>query len=123
MLKHSLKQSRVRIKRKLRVRKQVRGDSMRPRLCINRTNKNIFAQIIDDEKGVTLASISTTAKEFKGTEFNRKSKSSAKKLGERLAELAKEKSVTAVVFDRGSHKYHGIVAELADGARAGGLKF
>lgn len=123
MLKLVKTRTRLRNKRAIRVRKRVRGSSDKPRLCVNRTNRHVFAQLIDDEKGVTLASVSTVAKEFKTTEHNKKSKTSARKVGERLAEIGKERGVTTVVFDRGSHKYHGIVAELADGARSGGLKF
>jgi large subunit ribosomal protein L18 len=92
-------------------------------MCVVKSNKHIQVQLIDDEAGNTLTSISTTAKEFAGTPYEKRNKTAAKKLGERIAELAKEKNLTEVIFDRGRFKYHGILAELADAARAGGLKF
>lgn len=109
--------------RALRVRKKLRGTSLRPRLCVVKTNKHLQVQIINDEEGVTLGSTSTFSKEFRNTEFNRKSKETASKLGQRIAEIAAEKNVQQVIFDRGPHKYHGILAELANAARAGGLQF
>jgi large subunit ribosomal protein L18 len=107
-------------KRALRVRKHVRGTSTKPRLCVVKTNKHIQAQLIDDETGTTLVSVSTLSKELRQTEFNRKNKVSARKLGEWILEIAKSKNIKEVVFDRGPSKYHGILAELADAARAGG---
>lgn len=118
-----LKQRLKRKRRTLRVRKQLRGDSLRPRLCVVKSNQHIEVQVIDDEKRVTIASTSTRSKEFKKTEFNKKNKASARKLGEKIAELASAKNIKEVIFDRGSHKYHGILTELAEGARAAGLKF
>ena len=112
-----------RVRRALRVRKHLRGTSEKPRLCVVKSNKHIQVQLIDDEKGVTLGSASTNSTEFKGTEFAKKNKVSAKKLGERIAEIAKEKNIKVLVFDRGPFKYHGILAELADAARAAGLQF
>jgi large subunit ribosomal protein L18 len=79
--------------------------------------------MIDDEAGLTLGSISTLSKELKGTEFNRKNKASAKVLGVKIAEIAKNKNIHEVVFDRGASKYHGVLAEFADAAREAGLKF
>lgn len=96
---------------------------MKPRLSIHKTNKHISAQLIDDEKGVTLGMISTFSKGFEGTDWGKKNKESAKKLGEKIAEIAKSQNINEVVFDRGPFKYHGILAELADAARANGLKF
>ena len=110
-------------KRALRVRKHLRGTSMKPRLCVVKTNKHIQVQLIDDEKGCTLGQTATFAKEFRGTEFAVKNKESAKKLGEAIASIAKEKNIVEVVFDRGPFKYHGILAALADAARSGGLQF
>lgn len=111
------------IKRKMRVRKGLRKGAAKPRLCVFKSNLHIYAQIIDDEQGMTIASFSTKSKELKENEFKSKSKQAAKEVGKRLAELAKSKNVDAVVFDRGQFKYHGLVAELAAGAREGGLKF
>ena len=107
-------------KRAVRVRKGLRGTAKKPRLCVVKSNKHIQAQLIDDEKGVTLVGIGSTSKEMAGA---KKSKETARKIGERMAALAKEKNVEAVVFDRGPNKYHGLLAELAEGARSGGLQF
>lgn len=112
----------LRDKRALRVRKKLRGNSIKPRLCVVKTNKHIEVQLIDDEKGATLVSTSTQAKEFQNSEFNRKNKASAKKLGERIAEKAAEINIKEAIFDRGYHKFHGILAELANAARGSGLK-
>lgn len=118
-----LKRQKVRHTRSLRVRKKVRGTSSKPRMCVVKTNNHIQVQLIDDEARTTVASASTFSKEFKNTEFSKKNKASAKKLGEKIAELAGAKNIKEVVFDRGPFKYHGILAELADAARAGGLQF
>ncbi len=106
-----------------RVRKHIRGTSEKPRLCVVKTNKHIGVQIIDDDKGNTIAATSTLAKEFRTTEFNRKSKAAAQQLGTAIAEKAKEKGIEKIVFDRGASKYHGVLAALADAARKAGLKF
>lgn len=119
-----LKKQNLRKKRTMRVRKKIRGNSLKPRLCVKKTNNHIEAQIIDDEAGMTLASVSTRSKEFRNTEFGKKNKNSAKKLGERIADLAlNKKNIKEVNFDRGPHKYHGITAEFANAARGAGLKF
>lgn len=123
MIKQINKRQILRTKRALRVRKRLRGCSEKPRLCVVKTNKHIQAQLIDDESGKTLGSVATFTKEFRGTEFNKKNKVSAKKLGEHIAEIAKSKNIKEVIFDRGPFKYHGILAELADAARASGLQF
>jgi large subunit ribosomal protein L18 len=112
-----------RIKRALRVRKHLRGTSEKPRLSVVKSNKHIQVQLIDDEKGLTLGHTATFAKEFKTTEFCAKNKKSARKLGEHIAEIAKKQNIKEVIFDRGPFKYHGILAELADGAREAGLQF
>lgn len=117
------KNRRVRTKRAMRVRKHLRGTAVKPRLSVVKSNKHIQVQIIDDEKGVTLGSTATFATEFRGTEFAKKNVGSARKLGEKIAEMAKEKNIKEVVFDRGPFKYHGILAALADAARANGLQF
>ncbi|MBA2369718.1 MAG: 50S ribosomal protein L18 [Candidatus Protochlamydia sp.] len=113
----------LRSKRALRVRKKLRGTGAKPRLCVVKSNAHIQAQLIDDEAGITLGGTATFAKEFRNTEFSKKNKASARKLGEQIAEIAKSKNIKEVVFDRGPFKYHGILAELADAARAGGLQF
>lgn len=110
-------------KRGWRVRKHLHGTAERPRLSVHKSNAHISAQLIDDDNGVTLGSVATFGKEFRDTEFKKKNKVSARKLGETIAELAKQKNITTVIFDRGSFKYHGILAELADAARSSGLKF
>lgn len=110
-------------KRALRIRKHVRGTSVKPRLCVVKTNCHIQAQLIDDDAGITLGSVATFSKQFQKTEFAKKNKTSARKLGEAIAEIAKKKNVKEVIFDRGPFKYHGILAELANAAREGGLQF
>ncbi|GFP77854.1 MULTISPECIES: 50S ribosomal protein L18 [Clostridium] len=108
-------------RRHLRVRKKVFGTSARPRLSVYRSEKNIYAQIIDDVNAVTLASASTLDKEF--TAKAGSNKEAAKFVGELVAKRAAEKGITEVVFDRGGYVYHGRVQELANGAREAGLKF
>jgi large subunit ribosomal protein L18 len=118
-----LKKRELRRKRSMRVRQRLHGTASKPRLSVHKSNKHIQAQLIDDSTGTTLASIGTFSEEFRNTQYVSKNKESARKLGERLAELAKEKNIKEVLFDRGPFKYHGILAELADAARTGGLKF
>jgi len=118
-----IKRSRIRCKRAMRVRKNLRGTFEKPRLSVVKTNCHVHVQLIDDENAHTLVSTSTIAKEFRNTEFNRKNKASAKQLGLKIAELAKAKDIKRVVFDRGPFKYHGVIAAVADGAREGGLEF
>lgn len=112
-----------RVRRAMRVRKHLRGTSEKPRLSVIKSNKHIQAQLVDDEKGITLGQVSTFSKQLKNTEFTCKNKNSARKLGELIAEIAKEKNIKEIVFDRGPFKYHGILAELANAARAAGLQF
>ena len=109
-----------RLKRHVRVRAKISGTPERPRLNVFRSNANIYAQIIDDINGVTLVSASTLDKDFEGAAGNAEA---AKKVGLKLAERAKDKGITAVVFDRGGYIFHGRVAALAEGAREGGLEF
>ena len=123
MINQTQKSHKLRSKRALRVRKHLRGTSAKPRLCVVKSNCHIQAQLIDDETGITIGGVATFAKELRNTEFNKKNKASARKLGEQIAEIAKSKNIKEVVFDRGPFKYHGILAELADAARAGGLQF
>ena len=107
-------------KRHIRVRGKISGTPERPRLNVFRSNANIYAQVIDDVNGVTLASASTLDKEFEGDAGNCEA---AKKVGLLVAQRAKEKGISVVVFDRGGYIYHGRVAALAEGAREGGLEF
>ena len=107
-------------KRHKRVRGKVSGTSERPRLNVFRSETNIYAQIIDDTKGVTLVSASSLEKSFEGTGSNMEA---AKKVGQIVAERAKAAGIEAVVFDRGGYLYHGRVKALAEGAREGGLQF
>ena len=111
----------VRQKRRIsRVRKKVDGQPDRPRLAVSRSNTGIYAQIIDDVNGVTLVSASTLEKGFSGETGNA---AAAEKVGKAIAEKAIKAGITEVVFDRGGFIFHGRVKALADGARAGGLKF
>ena len=109
-----------RTRRHIRVRGKVSGTEERPRLCVYRSNKNIYVQIIDDVAGKTLAQASTLDKEIKTKYAN---KEAAKEVGALIAKRAADKKITTVVFDRGGYIYHGIVKELAEAAREGGLKF
>jgi large subunit ribosomal protein L18 len=111
--------TRARARRHLRVRKKVTGSTARPRLVVNRSARHIFAQIVDDTVGRTLASASTLDADVKAAEGDKTAK--AKLVGALLAERAKSAGITAVVFDRGGFKYHGRVAALADSAREAGL--
>ena len=110
----------ARVKRHFRVRNKISGTPERPRLNVFRSAKHSYAQVIDDINGVTLAAASTTEKSFENYGGN---KEAATKVGELLAKRAAEKGITECVFDRGGYVYHGRVQALADGARAGGLKF
>lgn len=103
-----------------RIRKKISGTSERPRLAIFRSLNHIYAQLIDDKGGVTLASASTTEKQFGNTGGN---VAAAKEVGKLIAERAKEKGVVQVVFDRGGYIYHGRVKSLAEAAREAGLEF
>lgn len=107
-------------KRHTRVRAKISGTAERPRLCVYRSNANISAQIIDDKTGTTLVAASSYEKDFGAEGGN---KEAAKKVGTLIAERAVAKGISEVVFDRGGYLYHGRVKELAEGARAAGLKF
>lgn len=109
----------ARIKRHRRVRAKISGTAERPRLNVFRSTKHIYAQLIDDVNGVTLASASSMEKDFKDYGGN---KDAARKVGQTIAERAKAKKIEEVVFDRGGYLYHGRIKELADGARESGLK-
>ena len=107
-------------RRHARVRTKVSGTAERPRLCVYRSNSNIYVQIIDDVAGNTICQASTLDKEVKIKHAN---KEAAKEVGALIAKRAKAKKVETVVFDRGGYIYHGVVQELAEAAREGGLKF
>ncbi|MCM1505565.1 MAG: 50S ribosomal protein L18 [Ruminococcus flavefaciens] len=112
--------NKARLKRHRRVRAKISGTPERPRLNVFRSSKHIYAQIIDDVNGVTLAAASSMDKGFEGNGGNIEA---ARKVGEMIAKNAADKGITEVVFDRGGYLYHGRVKELADGARENGLKF
>ena len=116
---HTSARTAARTRRHLRVRKKVSGTAARPRLAITRSARNIFAQLVDDSAGRTLASASTLDSGIRGAAGDKTAK--AKQVGELLARRAAEAGVSAAVFDRGGHAYHGRIAALADGAREGGL--
>ena len=109
-----------RLRRHARVRRKISGTAECPRLCVFRSNNNLYVQVIDDVKGNTLASASTLDKEVKTKHSN---KEAAKEVGALIAKRALEKNIKTVVFDRGGYIYHGVVKELAEAARKGGLKF
>ena len=108
-------------RRHIRVRKKVSGTQVRPRMVVTRSARHVVAQIVDDTKGHTLASASTMEVDLRGVVDDKTAK--ARKVGQLVAERAKQAGVESVVFDRGGNKYHGRVAALADGAREGGLDF
>ncbi|MFP6900160.1 MAG: 50S ribosomal protein L18 [Opitutales bacterium] len=109
-----------RIRRKSRIRRKISGTSDRPRLAVFRSNRYLYAQLINDEIGVTLASASTLEKDLKGSP---PTVEIAKKVGALIGGRAKEKGVDKVVFDRGGYRFHGVVKALGEGAREAGLKF
>jgi large subunit ribosomal protein L18 len=107
-----------RLKRRRRVRAKIRGTAERPRISVFRSNRGIFAQLVDDDSGRTLASVNWTEAELRSLSPLEQ----AKRAGELLARRASEAGVAEAVFDRGGYKYHGRVKALAEGAREGGLK-
>ena len=109
-----------RTRRHIRVRRKISGTAERPRLCVYRSNSHIYAQIIDDVAGNTLVQASTLDKEVKTKHSN---KEAAKEVGALIAKRALDKKIETVVFDRGGYIYHGVVKELAEAAREGGLNF
>ena len=108
-----------RLRRRRRVRARIHGSAERPRLSVYRSNRGVFAQLIDDEAGRTLASVSWTEPELRKLE----SMEQAKRVGQLLAERAKGAGIETCVFDRGGYRFHGRVAAIAEGAREGGLRF
>jgi large subunit ribosomal protein L18 len=121
---NDLKKRNVRRRRRmLRVRKGVRGSAEKPRLSVYKSNQHILAQLIDDDKGITIASAGTLTKDFRDKNLGRKSAAAAREIGVRIAETAKQMNVLTAVFDRGFNKYHGLLAEVANAARETGLQF
>ena len=117
--RHSGARAAARAKRHLRVRKKITGSAARPRLTVNRSARHVFAQLVDDGTGRTLAWASTLEPDVRATEGDKKAR--AHKAGQLLASRARAAGITAAVFDRAGYAYHGRVAALADGAREGGL--
>ncbi len=113
----------ARLKRKKRVRKKVKGTAERPRLCVFRSARHIYAQIIDDESGKTLTAISTLSPKLRDQVKGMKKVEAAKLIGEKIGAQAKEKGISQVVFDRNGFLYHGRVRALSEGAREAGLEF
>lgn len=112
--------NKARLKRHYRVRNKISGTAERPRLSVFRSERNIYAQLIDDKAGVTLVAASSLEKSF---ESKGSDKTAARAIGKLIAEKAAEKGITTVVFDRSGYIYHGRIKELAEGAREGGLNF
>ena len=112
-----------RVMRHIRVRRKVKGTSERPRLAIYRSLNHIYAQVIDDTKGITLAAASSLENELKSKSDGKRKMEIAYQVGELISERAKEKGINTVVFDRGGYKFHGRLQSLADAARKGGLVF
>ncbi len=119
IVKRGKSKAAARTRRHLRLRKKVSGTAARPRMVVTRSSRHVFVQIVDDVAGTTLASASTMEADLRSLDGDKKAK--AKKVGELLAERAKEAGISSVVFDRGGSKYHGRIAAIADGAREGGL--
>jgi large subunit ribosomal protein L18 len=119
--KHMSPRSAARLRRQIRVRKKVFGAPERPRLVVTRSARHVYAQVIDDTQGRTLASASTMETTLRAAAGDKSDK--AKQVGSLVAERAKAVGVESVVFDRAGYKYHGRIAALADGAREGGLEF
>ncbi|MEY3908505.1 MAG: hypothetical protein RLZZ90_412 [Actinomycetota bacterium] len=111
--------SAARTRRHLRLRKKISGDAQRPRLVVTRSARHVFVQIVDDTKGITLASASTMEADLRKSTDDKSAKS--KQIGLLIADRAKKAGITEVIFDRGGNKYAGRVAAIADGAREGGL--
>ena len=115
-----LNKNAARKKRHMRIRNKINGTAECPRLNVFRSSKNIYAQLIDDERGATLVAASSLDKNYKGNGSN---KEGAYNVGAAIAKKALEKSIKKVVFDRGGYVFHGRIAKLAEGAREGGLEF
>ena len=123
MRSNDLKHEKGLARRHRRVRGKISGTPERPRLCVTRSNSNIYAQVIDDVSHTTICGVSTLGPEFKATGKKGGTVEGAAEIGTIIGKMAQEKGVTKVVFDRGGHLYHGRVKALADAARESGLKF
>jgi large subunit ribosomal protein L18 len=113
----------ARERRRVRARKKINGTAERPRLAVFRSARHIYAQVIDDDKQVTLASVSTMQKALRDEVKSLKKREKAKRVGAFLAQVCKDKGIVKVVFDKAGYRYHGRIKALADGAREGGLSF
>lgn len=123
MRSNDLKHEKGLARRHRRVRGKISGTPERPRLCVSRSNSNIYAQVIDDVSHTTICGVSTLGPEFKATGKKGGTVEGAAEIGTIIGKMAQEKGVTKVVFDRGGHLYHGRVKALADAAREAGLVF
>lgn len=123
MINELTKRNVRRRRRLLRVSKQVKGSAEKPRLSVFKSNKHLLAQLIDDDKGITIASAGTVMKQLREKQLMKRSKEAARQIGILIAEAAKEKNILNVVFDRRFNKYHGLLAEVANAARETGLQF
>lgn len=112
----------ARLRRKVRIRKKITGNAERPRLVVYRSNLHLYAQLVDDDSGATLAATSTLRLKKTGEAVGC-NKAGGELVGREIARLAKEKSIARVVFDRNGYLYHGRIKAVADGAREGGLEF
>ncbi len=119
IIKRGKSKAAARIRRQVRGRKKIAGTTERPRLVVSRSSRHLFVQVVDDTVGRTVASASTMEPDLRALEGDKTAK--ARRVGELVAERAKQAGVESVVFDRGGNKYHGRVAAIADGAREGGL--
>lgn len=119
IIKRGKSKAAARIRRQVRGRKKIAGTTERPRLVVSRSSRHLFVQVVDDTVGRTVASASTMEPDLRNLEGDKTAK--ARRVGELVAERAKQAGVESVVFDRGGNKYHGRVAAIADGAREGGL--
>jgi large subunit ribosomal protein L18 len=120
MLRKMIEKDRKKLKRKIHIRKRISGSAERPRMTVFKSNRSLSIQIIDDDKGHTLASASTLEKELRNIKAT---KEGAEKLGEIMGKRLLEKNINTVVFDRSGYLYHGVVKAMADGARKAGLQF
>lgn len=118
-----INRNKLRLKRKIRIRKKISGTSERPRLCVYKSEKHIYAQIIDDSKSETLVAASSNEKQMKTNLKKTWNLEAAKEVGKLIGERAKEKGITKISFDRSGYIYHGRIKALADSARETGLEF
>lgn len=124
MAEKNIVKSKKALRRRMRVRAKVHGTPERPRLTVAKSLKNIFVQIVDDINRTTLVGLATNSKDVQGTVSSAKNKTEAAKLvGKKIAEMATQKGIETVVFDRNQYRFHGRIKAVADGAREGGLKF